>query len=251
MRLLSVVILSLVLASPGIGLAQDVWQFRLTPYAWLAGLKGNVSTVRGQPSAPVDVSASDALRDLEGGGMIMLDARKGRHGFLVDFMHTDVRSDFQLVPPPINLNMRSISKTTIVTLAYQYELFRQDASVVDVLAGLRYWDIDSELQFSGGLGVLAGRKISTSESWVDPGLGIKGRTPLGSSRFYVEGGLGIGGFGVGSDLFYEYNANIGYQWTKSIGTTLGYRMFDVDYEKSGFVYDVRQEGWQLGLTWAF
>jgi len=65
---------------------------------------------------------------------------------------------------------------------------------------------------------------------------------MGSSQFYVEGCAGLGGFGVGSDLFYEINANVGYQWNKSIGTALGYRMFDVDYEDDGYVYDVRQQG---------
>ena len=54
-----------------------------------------------------------------------------------------------------------------------------------------------------------------------------------------------------AEQVYEINANVGYQWTKSIGTTIGYRMFDVDYEKGGFLYDVRQQGWQLGLSWAF
>lgn len=238
--------------SPAPALAQEgTWQFRLSPYAWLAGLKGNIGTIPGQPAVPVDISASDALKDLEGGGMIMLDARKQRHGFLVDLLYTNVQSDTGLVPAPINLNMQSTSKTTIATLAYQYELFRQDETVVDVLAGLRYWRIDSELRFSGGLGILAGRNIRNKESWVDPGLGIKGRMPLGNSRFYFEGAAGIGGFGIGSDRFYELNANVGYQWTKSIGTTIGYRMFDVDYEEDGYVYDVRQQGWQLGLTWSF
>ena len=231
--------------------AQEPWQFRLSPYAWLAGLKGNIGTIPGQPAVPVDVSASDALKDLEGGAMIMLDARKGRHGFLADFVYTNVESDTALVPAPINLNLTSTSKTTIATLAYQYELFRQEDTVVDVLAGLRYWRIDSELRFGGGLGILAGRGIRNKESWVDPGIGIKGRVPFGQSRFYFEGGAGVGGFGIGSDRFYEFNANVGYQWSKSIGTTLGYRMFDVDYENDGYVYDVRQQGWQLGLTWSF
>jgi hypothetical protein len=251
MRTLPILISLLVLAVPSSGFAQDAWQFRLTPYGWLAGLKGNVGTIPGQPAVGVDISASDALKDLEGGGMFMLDARKGRHGFMADFMYTDVRSDYQLVPSPINLKLRSISKTTIGTLAYQYELFRQGESNIDVLAGLRYWNVDSKLQFAGGLGLLAGRNISNSESWVDPGLGLKGRAPLGSSRFYAEGAVGFGGLGVGSDHFYEFNGNLGYQWTPSIGTTIGYRLFDVDYEKSGFVYDVRQQGWQLGFTWSF
>ena len=26
---------------------------------------------------------------------------------------------------------------------------------------------------------------------------------------------------------------------------------DVDYEEGTFLYDVKQEGWLLGLTWAF
>ncbi len=240
-----------VLFFPGQAPAADNWQFRLTPYIWLAGIKGDVGTIPPLPAVPIDISASDALSDFEGGFMVMLDARKGRHGFLIDLLYTDIQTDLAPVPPPINLNMKSISKTTIATVAYQYELHNRDQSVVDLLAGLRYWDIDSELQFSGGLGILAGRTIRNTDSWVDPAIGVKGRAPLGDSRFYFEGGAGIGGFGVGSDLFYEINASVGYQWTKSIGTTIGYRMFDVDYEDNGFVYDVRQQGWQLGLTWAF
>lgn len=251
MKTLAVLIVLVLLSSPATGLAQDTWKFSLSPYAWLAGIKGDVSTIPGLPVVPIDVSASDALSDLEGGGMIRFDASKGRHGFAVDLIYTDIQSDFELIPAPINLQLKSISKNTIATASYQLELFNQGQTVVRGLAGLRYWDVDSELQFSGGLGGLAGRNIRNSESWIDPGFGINGRAPLGASRFYVQGGAGLGGFGVGSDFFYEFNANVGFQWTESIATALGYRMFDVDYEKSDFVYDVRQQGWQLGLTWSF
>jgi len=122
--------------------------------------------------------------------------------------------------------------------------------VADLLIGARYWQIDSELRFSGGLGLLAGRRIRNEEDWIDPFVGLKGRMPLGQSRFFIAGGGGIGGFGLGSEFFFEFNANLGYQWTPSIGTAVGYRLFDVDYD-DGFLYDVRQQGWQLGLTWAF
>jgi hypothetical protein len=232
-------------------LAGQDWQFRLSPYLWFAGLKGDVATVPGSPSVPIDISPSEALEDTETGVMLMLDAKRGRHGLFADFIYTDVRSDEELIPSPIDLTLRSISKTTLFTLAYQYELFNQDQTVVDLLAGARYWHIDSELRFGGGLGFLAGQEISNDESWLDPVFGIKGRMPLGNSQFYVEGGAGLGGFGVGSDLFYEVNANLGYQWNTAIGTTIGYRLFDVDYEEDGYLYDVRQQGWQLGLTWAF
>jgi len=41
--------------------ADDGWQFRLTPYLWFTGLKGDVSTIPGAPAAPIDISPSDAI----------------------------------------------------------------------------------------------------------------------------------------------------------------------------------------------
>jgi hypothetical protein len=247
--LLAIVILQ---AAPLHAWADDAWQYRLTPYLWFAGLKGDIATIPGSPSAPIDISPSDAIEDTEVGLMLMFDAKRGRHGVFADFMYTDVRSDEELLPPPISLTLRSITKTTIFSLAYQYELFNRDQAVVDVMLGGRYWNIDSDLRFGGGVGGgLAGTRVTHDESWIDPALGVKGRMPLGNSRFYVEGGAGLGGFGLGSDLFYEFNGAVGYQWNKAIGTAIGYRMFDVDYEDGGFIYDARQQGWQLGLTWAF
>lgn len=244
-------VIIVLLAAPLTVRADDGWQFRLTPYIWFAGLEGDVATIPGAPAAPIDISPSEAIEDTETGLMLLVDAKHGRHGVFADFLYSDVRSDEELIPPPIDLTLRSVTKTTIFSLAYQYEIFNRDQAVIDLMLGARYWDIDTELTFGGGLGLLAGTKVSHDESWIDPLLGVKGRTPLGNSRFYVEGGAGLGGFGVGSDLFYEFNGAIGYQWTPAIGTAIGYRMFDVDYEDDGFVYDARQQGWQIGLTWAF
>jgi hypothetical protein len=240
----------MVIAPAAVGATGD-WRFQLTPYLWFAGLKGDVATIPGAPVAPIDISPSQAIEDTEVGLMLLVDAKRGRHGVFADFMYTDVRSDEELLPPPIGLTLRSVTKTTMVSLAYQYEVYRQESAVIDLLLGARYWDIDSELRFGSGSGLLDGQRVNHDESWIDPMLGIKGHAPLGSSRFYVEGGLGLGGFGVGSDLFYEFSAAVGYQWNKAIGTAIGYRLFDVDYEDNGFIYDATQQGWQVGLTWAF
>jgi hypothetical protein len=241
----------LLLVVPSTVLANDGWQYRLTPYLWFAGLKGSVATIPGSPAAPIEVSPNEAIGDTEASLMLLFDAKHGRHGVFSDLVYSDVRSDAELLPAPIGLTLHSISKTTIFSLAYQYEIFNQGRAVVDVMLGARYWNIDTELHFGQGVGLLAGRKLAHDESWIDPAIGIKGRMPLGNSSFYVDGGAGLGGFGVGSDLFYDINGAIGYQWNKAIGTALGYRMFDVDYGDDGFVYNARQQGWQLGLTWAF
>ncbi len=231
--------------------ADNGWHYRLTPYAWFAGLKGDVATIPGAPPAPIDISSSEALSDTETSLMLIFDAKREQHGFFADLLYSDTRSDEELVPPPINLTLTSKTKTILLTLAYQHEIYDHDGAVIDLMAGARYWKMDTELTFGNGLGLLAGKTISNEESWLDPVLGVKGRLPLGDSRFYLEGGAGIGGFGVGSDLFYEFNTSIGYQWNDAIGTAIGYRLFDVDYDDDGYLYDVRQQGWQLGLSWAF
>lgn len=244
-------LVALSLSSPTLA-KEDGWEFRLAPYLWFAGLEGDIATIPPLPAVPVDISSSDALNNTEAALMLMFEAKKQRHGVFFDLVYTDLQSEVELVPDPINLLMKATSKNTLVTLAYQYELVRKDQTILDVLAGARYWSIDTTLEFGGGLGILAGTVLNHEESWVDPAIGIKGRTPItAGSNFYVEGFAGIGGFGVGSDLFYDLNFNIGYQWNKAIGTGIGYRLYDVDYNKDDFLYDVKQQGWLIGLTWAF
>jgi hypothetical protein len=245
-----IVIFIVLLAYTGVTHAEGNWDFRLTPYAWFAGVKGNASTIPGAPVAPIELSPSDALSDSQASAMVIFEAKKGKHGALLDLIYTDSESDTTLVDA-INLTLKSISRNKIYSAAYEYEVYNQDKSIVDVFAGVRYWKVDTIMEFGGGLGQLAGQRIRSAESWVDPLVGIKGRTQLSDSKFYVVGWLAGGGFGVGSNRFYDVSANIGYQWTKSIGTTLGYRLFNVDYENGSFLYDMQQEGWAIGLTWAF
>lgn len=245
------VVFTVALLLPAVSAAADDWQFKLTPYLWFAGVKGDVSTIPGSPVAPIEVSASDALSDTQSSFMAIFEARKQQHGVLFDILYTDIESDTALVPDPINLTLTSTSRNKMFSAAYEYGLYNRAGTAIDVLAGLRYWEVDTLLEFGGGLGALAGKRVRHAESWTDPLVGIKGTTRLGDSDFYVAGWVATGGFGVGSDSFYDVSANIGYQWNKSIGTTLGYRLFDVDYEHDSFVYDVRQEGLALGLTWAF
>jgi len=239
------------LAIPAFAQNTGDWRFRLTPYLWFAGVKGHLSTIPGQPTAPIDVSASDALDDTEESFMLMFEAKKRRHGFFVDVFYSDVRQKEELVPA-IGLKLKATSKNTMVSAAYQYELYAAQQATVDVFGGLRYWDVDTKLAFAGGLGALEGLSVQNSESWVDPLVGIKARTRLGASRFYLAGFLGGGGGASGgSENFYDTSVNVGYQCNDAISTSLGYRIFDVDYDHNSFVYDVKQEGWGLGLSWVF
>lgn len=242
-------LLGALLLLPTLARAQD-WSFAVSPYLWFAGVEGDVSSIPGSPVVPIDISPNDALDDTEASFMVVFEARKGHHGVVLDALYTDVRSEEQLVPE-IDLNLKSTSKNEVYSAAYLYEFHDRGPSRLGLLAGARYWGIETILSFRGGFGALADVQVKNKEEWVDPFLGARGRLPLGNSRFYLAGWAAAGGFGVGSDMFYDFSVNGGFQWNRAIGTTLGYRIFDVDYDDDGFVYDVEQAGWVLGLTWSF
>lgn len=239
------------LATATSSLAAQKWTYGFTPYLWFAGIKGEVATIPGSPPGPIDVPVSEALEDTKTSLMFWLDVRKDGHGLFMDFLYSDVRSMEQLVPPPIDLLMRSTSKTTLWTMAYEYELIRTDQGLLDFVIGGRYWGIDTKLEFGGGLGILDGMTVRHSESWIDPVVALKGRTQFGDSSFYMSGAAALGGFNVGSDLFYDLVLEFGYQWTPRFGTALGYRYFDVKYDNKEFLYDIVQQGWSMSATFHF
>jgi len=233
------------LAAPATASAAD-WEFKLAPYLWFAGLEGDVATIPGVPSAPIDVSPSQALEDTEAALMLMFEARSGRHGLFVDFIYTDVRSTEEVFPN-LGISLRSVSKSTVLSGAYEYRLVDNEGSNLDLMGGLRYWEVDSALSFTGPLEVSGRNK----EDWVDPFIGLKGYHRFGGSKFYTSYGAAVGGFDAGSKLFYDLDLNLGYQWNNAIGTVVGYRLFNVDYDHAGFLWDVEQAGWGLGLAWSF
>src|SRR5262245_16531506 len=65
----------------------DAWQFEITPYAWLVGLKGT-SQIGNFPPTSTDMSASDVIDHLDFALFGLFEARKGRWGLLFDGMYS-------------------------------------------------------------------------------------------------------------------------------------------------------------------
>ena len=229
------------------------WHFQLAPYAWLAGQEGKVASLPPLPPADIDVDFyDDVLGNIKGALMLVGEARKGRYGLVMDVAYTDIEME---EPTPLGIlysAVNSRTKSWMVSVAGLYRLVERQNRFLDVIGGVRYWSVDSELTLKGPqFPSLSERSISNKEDWVDPLVGLKGWTPIGESNFFVSGFFLIGGFGVGSDFMWDANINLGYQWTKGFSTTLGYRYLDVDYDDDGFLYDVAQSGLTLGLSWRF
>lgn len=231
----------------------DKWHFRLAPYAWLAGQEGKVATLPGLPPADIDVDFyDDVLGNIKGALMLVGEARKGPFGIVMDVVYTDIEMED---PTPLGIfysALTSRTKSWMVSAAGLYRLAERQNRFLDVIGGVRYWSVDSELTLKAPLfPSLPERSQSNKEDWVDPIIGLKGFTPIGESKFFVSGAFVIGGFGAGSDFMWDALMNLGYQWTKGFSTTIGYRYLDVDYEENDFLYDVALDGLTLGLSWRF
>ena len=61
----------------------------------------------------------------------------------------------------------------------------------------------------------------------------------------------IGGFDVGSKLTYQVVGLVNYELNQNWEFHAGYRILSVDYDRGGFLYDVRQYGPMLGATYRF
>lgn len=108
--------------------------------------------------------------------MLIGEARKDKFGVLMDVAYVDIESDDATAGPYFS-SVVSTTESWIVTATGLYRLVVQSAAFVDLIAGIRYWSVDSTLALRPG--ILRGREISHKEDWVDPIVGLKGRTSLG------------------------------------------------------------------------
>jgi hypothetical protein len=247
--LFTLIITACTIPSKGFTAESDNWEFTIAPYAWLAGQSGQVGTFPGYPAADIDVDFyDDILGNINGAIMLVGQVMKGHLGISADVVYTDIEMDEQTPGNYFN-TFTSRTKSWVVSASGVFRLYEEKKRNIDLMAGLRYWSVESKLSVSPG--VLPGGSIKNEEDWIDPILGIKGLMPLGQSDFFVSAIAAIGGFGVGSDLMWDVSVNFGYKFTDTFSTSLGYRYLDVDYDDDGYVYDISQDGPTLALTWRF
>ncbi len=228
------------------------WTVELTPYVWLTGLGGEVATLPGFPPVEFNASFGDVLENLDGALMITGKVQVGRAGFLSDIVYAKLSLD-RPTPGPFFSDAELETKNFIGTFTGVYRVVQSDKANLDLGAGLRVWNVETELLLVGaqiGPGQIADRRIVSSETWVDPVIISSLDIPL-TRRVGLRAVADIGGFGASSDFTWQAYGGVSFRLSKSIHSVLGYRYLDVDYEKDGFLYDVAQQGFLLGISLRF
>lgn len=229
------------------------WHFQATFYGWLTAIDGDVG-VRNRPMTPVDASLSDVLENLDGAVMGSFLAENGQWLFLGDLVLARLSHDGQIGPHGGGSLDAELSQT-IATGAIGHWL-PLGASDLDlgITAGLRYVRISADVALSPAGSPLVG-SASQTEQWVDPTVGLVLQWAI-DDRWFLNAVADIGGFGVGSKLSSNGYVGLGYRWTPSLSTAIGYRYLYEDYEAAGigtgsFRYDTVMHGPTFSLGWHF
>ena len=219
----------------------DKWQFQLTPYIWIAGIKGRAGI--GNLTVDVDASLGDENVDLNFGIMGSLEARKNRFVILTDLQYSNLGTD-RATPGPLFSTAEADFKTFVLDSEVGYRIVDnpEKGAFVDVLGGIRYWHLKTDLTFNTGL--LATVTASRSRGWVDGVAGIRGRAHL-KPRVFLTGKADLGG--GGSNFTYQLFGGVGILVGKRYALIAGYRDLDVNYNKDGFLFDNALHGPIFGL----
>jgi hypothetical protein len=231
---------------PGAASAQSAapqpggWQFQLTPYLWLAGVSGRVGLGIGS-GAPVDAKFSSLFSNLKMGLMADFEGRSGRWGFLFDGMYIKLGATSPLESPYVDATLDE--EQQIYQLSGMYRVNGGEVPV-DLVLGAREFYLNTTLTLTGPVGL--GKSVS--KSWVDAIVGARVLVPLSERlRLVGYGDVGTGG----SNLAWQAITGLSYDFSKTISGKFGYRYLSIDYDTKGFLYDMAQAGFFLGVGIAF
>ncbi len=240
---LAAMALAAVLAFGGATSAADGgWKTDVAPYAWLAGMSGDV-TVKGQ-SAHVNESFSDISQFLDFGGMLHAESRKNKGAILFDAAYIKLSDDRTLIKVAMT--------ESIVELGGALQVLGPESGLgfaLDVLAGGRYLYMKSDVNVFGTID-RAGR-----QDWIDPFVGARVRWGLTKNLLLVVRG-DVAGIAGGSESSWNAVGTVSYSVTDSFSAGAGYRAFYDHYEHGNgildkFEYNANMKGPFVGVGFTF
>lgn len=233
---------------PGVAMADTVpdtgWQFQATPYLWVAGISGWSRVGTRTPTANLDASFSDVLKNLNFGGMGSFEARYGRWGVVVDTIYIKVSKTSDPLLGGALGTLRLKLNETILQAAAAYQVIDSPVMPIDVMIGVRYAYVDGDVSYSGGRFFPDGRSGDRSANWTDGFLAVRGAYLFNekwSVSAYADAGTG------GTKHSWQFLGGVNYNFSKTIVAKLGYRILSMDYEKPAFLYNIKTQGPYAGV----
>jgi hypothetical protein len=232
------------------GAADGQWHYLVQPYAMFPNMKGETG-VGDLPPVGVDEDPQDIFDNLQMGAMLFAEARNDSWAFSSDLLYMSLESDIESDGPVVLGGRAEVSQ-----LGWELAFMRRLAPWFELGLGATYNKIDAdvEVDFAGIFGpdYTLGRGLT--EEWIDPTIVARATFPFGD-KWFLQSRVNLGGFGVGSDLMWQLQVDLGYRHSDRWSFAFGYRVIDIDYDQgrdSGrFIYDMQTFGPVLKVGYGF
>ncbi len=227
------------------------WNFVAAPYLLLPSMQGNVAI--NDIAIEVDASPGDIFNVLEGGFMLFFEASNSKWAVNMDILYMKLG---EAGTTPI---LGRAADLEIKQLGLTFNGLYRVAPWAEIGIGGRFNSIKQSAEIAG-IGntpgdMLPGMEVSIEQTWFDPLLVARVMTRFDGSQWRLGMLADIGGFGIGSDLAWQINPFVGYQFSKLFEIDLAYRWLSMDYESGAdtdyFLYDMVISGPEIGFLFHF
>jgi hypothetical protein len=228
--------------------SQDQWKYTGAIYLWGASLGGR--TLNG---SEVVVEFSQLVESLELSVMGAFEARKDNWSIFTDLIYLDFAASETAnlsvplgpVQVPVTTATELDQTVKILTFGGGYELYSAGKERLDLIGGLRYFDIDMDLYLAlDSLGPGQERTVSESPASWNGIVGLKGRKFL-EQRWYLPYSFDIGA--GESKLTWHASAGVGFQAGSTWDIWLLYRHLELDLDSTRIIDEIDMSGPTLGV----
>ncbi|MFH0953257.1 MAG: outer membrane beta-barrel protein [Verrucomicrobiota bacterium] len=212
--------------------ADQGWSLELRPYIWFVNIDGTLSV--GDKEADFEADFSDLIDKVDLAGELMAIATYNRWVLFAQADYFSLSDEFENGPGgDLEADMTYLTGTA----GYRFDGFVKD-STMDLLAGVRYLRSDTEIEVHG-----VGASDKTSEA-TDAIVMLRSSFPL-SEKLSLGLSMSIG---TGdSDLVWELQPDLAYQFSERVAGHVGYRRLEYEFEEDDAELDVGFQGFMIGV----
>lgn len=236
-------LLILIFAFPSLSIAGDNWEFIIAPYALVPSIDGDASVGKAE-GADIDIGPKNIVENLELGGMIQAEAHHvSGFGLIMAYNFMDLSGGGSA---PGGSRLDADVYQGIFEGFGNYRI-STGKGPLDVYGGIRWWDMDVELEFNGS------KVVENKADWVDPVVGVRWIPQLADNWHLILKG-DVGGFGVSSDFTWNVQGGLMWDATDYLSLVFQYRALSVDYSTGTvgtldrFAYNTITHGPLFGLA---
>ena len=222
------------------------WRFEITGYGWGTDLSGEAG-VGPFPSSPFFINFLKLLEHFQGGLMTAFVARNDTFIAGLDVLLSRIGGGTNFRDPTSALfgDHATLTLTQAIVTAFGGVRIPVGPPNLELYGtiGARYFYMRTALDLSFPVTGFSPH-FALTKNWADPVVGLVAHYAI-NDKWFVNFLADMGG--LDNSATGQVLGSVGYNWTSSISTTLGYRaLYTYERQISGPLRDFRYQGWMYG-----